>query len=249
MTTIKKLLLQCLLLGCACPSIAIAAGGGWPLESAPIRPTDVASLQSGARTFVNYCLNCHSTAHVRYNALTKIGLTEAQIRENLLFTQPKVTNMMTVSMRPEEAKQWFGVPPPDLSVIARVRGADWLYGYLRTFYRDAESVTGWNNAVFPNVAMPHALWELQGERAGKWVNEKDGHGDLHKVLKLEPAKGGRLSALQYDEVAGDLVNFLVWASEPGAVERKRIGYYVLMALGVLMIVTYLLKAAFWKDVH
>ena len=245
MRTIKNLLA----LFCFLPLAALAAGGSWPLEPAPLRPTDVASLQSGARAFVNYCLNCHSTAHVRYTALKQIGLTEAQIRDNLLFTQPKVTNMMTVSMRPEDASKWFGVPPPDLSVIARVRGADWLYGYLRTFYRDPGTGTGWNNAVFPNVAMPHALWQLQGERAGKWVAEKNGHGGEHKVLKLEPAKGGSLSALQYDEFAADLVNFLVWASEPGAVERKRIGYYVLMALGVLMLLSYLLKAAFWKDVH
>ncbi len=231
------------------PTIALAAGGSWPLDPAPIRPTDVVSLQSGARTFVNYCLNCHSAVHVRYNSLQKIGLTDAQIRDNLLFTQPKVTNMMTVSMRPEDSSQWFGAPPPDLSVIARVRGADWLYGYLRTFYRDQGSGTGWNNAVFPNVGMPHALWELQGERAGKWVTEKDGHGHDHKVLTLEPAKGGTLSALQYDQLAADLVNFLVWAGEPGAAERKRIGYFVLMALAVLILLSYLLKAAYWKDVH
>ncbi len=246
MRTIKKLLL----LLSFCPVVALAAGGDrWPLESAPIQPTNVESLQSGARAFVNYCLNCHATAHVRYNALTKIGLTEAQIRDNLLFTQPKVTNMMTVAMRPDEAKQWFGVPPPDLSVVARVRGADWLYGYLRTFYRDPESTTGWNNAVFPNVAMPQVLWELQGERAGKWVTEKDAHGHDKKVLKLEPARGGALTPLQYDALAADLVNFLVWAGEPDAIERRRIGYYVLMALGVLVLLSYLLKAAFWKDVH
>ncbi len=246
MTTIKKLLV----LLCFCPAVVLAAGGGWPLDAAPLKPTDVASLQSGARAFVNYCMNCHGLAHVRYNALKGIGLTEAQIRENLLFTQPKVTNMMTVAMRPDEAKQWFGVPPPDLSVIARVRGADWLYGYLRTFYRDPDTVTGWNNAVFPNVAMPYALWELQGDRAAKFAMEKDGHGGEKRVLKaLEPAKGGTLTPLQYDQLAGDLVNFMVWASEPGAIERKRIGYYVLMVLGVLVLLTYLLKAAFWKDVH
>jgi ubiquinol-cytochrome c reductase cytochrome c1 subunit len=247
MTTIKKLLI----LLCFYPAVAFAAGGGsWPLESAPLKPTDAASLQSGAGAFVNYCMNCHGLAHVRYNALKQIGLSEAQIRENLLFTQPKVTNMMTVAMRPDDAKQWFGVPPPDLSVIARVRGADWLYGYLRTFYRDPESATGWNNAVFPNVAMPHALWELQGDRAAKFAMEKDSQGVEKRVLKvLEPAKGGTLTPLQYDQLAGDLVNFLVWAGEPGAVERKRIGFYVLMALGVLVLLTYLLKAAFWKDVH
>ncbi|MSQ19476.1 MAG: cytochrome c1 [Betaproteobacteria bacterium] len=242
----KKLLV----LLCFAPALALAAGGSWPLESAPLKPTDVTSLQSGASAFVNYCLNCHGVAHVRYTALKGIGLTDMQIRDNLLFTQPKVTNMMTVAMRPEDAKQWFGVPPPDLSVITRVRGADWLYGYLRAFYRDSNTMTGWNNAVFPNVAMPHALWELQGERAAIFAMEKDGHGGEHRVLKtLEPAKGGALTPLQYDQLAGDLVNFLVWASEPGAVERKRVGYYVLMVLGALVLLTYLLKAAFWKDVH
>jgi len=246
-TTMKRLLAAIAL---AVPALAIAAGGSnWKLEPAPINPTDVGSLQSGAAAAVNYCLNCHSLGQVRYNALTKIGLTEAQIRDNLLFTQPKVTNMMTVAMRPDDSGQWFGAPPPDLSLIARVRGVDWLYGYLRTFYRDPGSGTGWNNAVFPNVGMPHVLWELQGQREGRWVTAKDLHGHETKTLQLDAPKGGTMTPLQYDVFAADLVNFLAWAAEPDAVKRKRIGYFVLMALGVLMLLSYLLKAAFWKDVH
>jgi ubiquinol-cytochrome c reductase cytochrome c1 subunit len=228
---------------------ALAAGGGWKLEHAPINPTDVESLQAGARTFVNYCLNCHGAEHVRYNQLTRIGLTEQQIKDNLLFTADKVTEMMKTSMRPDDAREWFGAPPPDLSVIARVRGPDWLYTYMRTFYRDASTITGWNNAVYPNVGMPHTLWQLQGERAGKWVSEKDAHGHDVKRLQLEPAKGGSMSALDYDRTIADLVNFLAWMGEPAQLDRKRIGYYVLMALAVLMLISYFLKAAYWKDVH
>ncbi len=215
--TIIKLLAALL----ASPALLFAAEGGTPLDSAPIEPRDLPSLQSGARTFVNYCLGCHGAQYMRYNRLTDLGLTEAQIRDNLMFSAEKVGETMKVAMTVKDGKAWFGVPPPDLSVIARSRGADWLYTYLRTFYRDEKSATGWNNKAFPNVAMPHVLWKLQGEQ----------------------------SAVQYDATVRDLVNFLVYIGEPSAPSRKPIGIIVLLVLAVLFVYAYAMKKAFWKDVR
>jgi ubiquinol-cytochrome c reductase cytochrome c1 subunit len=231
------------------PALAFGAGPALKLDAAPIDPTDVASLQAGARTFVNHCLNCHSAALVRYNQLTMIGLTEQQIRDNLLFTAEKVGELMKVSASAADQRVWFGAAPPDLSVTARSRGVDWLYNYMKGFYRDPSTPTGWNNTVYPNVGMPHVLWNLQGVREGAYEEVDDGHGGKTKRLKLGPAQGGSQSTLEYQKTVVDLVNFMAWMGEPHAMERKRIGFYVLIALGVLMLVTYLLKAAYWKDVH
>jgi ubiquinol-cytochrome c reductase cytochrome c1 subunit len=244
------------LLGLAAAAPVRAAEVGWKLGRAEVDVTDKASLQSGARTFVNYCLGCHSASLVRYNALRGIGLTDDQIRDNLMFTAEKVGMPMSNAMNPREAKEWFGVAPPDLSVIARSRGADWLYTYLRTFYRDASAATGWNNAVFPNVGMPHVLWKLQGERVlkveeamkdGKPVS--DGHGGTVKVVRLEQASPGTLSAVEYDRTMRDLVNFLVWMGEPHQLARERLGVWVLYALTILIFLTYFLYKAYWKNVH
>jgi ubiquinol-cytochrome c reductase cytochrome c1 subunit len=219
------------------PFMALAAEGGYRLDQSPNDVRDLVSLQSGARTFVNYCLGCHGVQHVRYKSLTEIGLTEAQIRENLLFTGEKVGDMMK-SPVPAQAKQWFGVVPPDLSVIARSRSPDWLYTYLRTFYRDPKTATGWNNAVYPNVAMPHALWMLQGEMAY----------DAEKKQWSEKSKGA-LSRTEYDATVRDLVNFLAWVGEPAAAERKSIGVIVLLILALVVFpLTYWLKKEYWKDV-
>ena len=215
--TIKKLLAALL----ASPTLLLAAEAGHPLDHAPIDPRDLVSLQSGARTFVNYCMGCHGLQYMRYNRLTDLGLTEAQIRDNLMFGADKVGEGMKIAMTVKDGKAWFGVPPPDLSVIARARGADWLYTYLRTFHRDPKSAHGWNNRVFPNAAMPHALWKVQAES----------------------------SAVQYDATVRDVVNFLVYVGEPSAQSRKTIGVLVLLALGVLFILSYAMKNAFWKDVR
>ena len=225
-----------------------AAEGGYRLDRSPHDPHDLVSLQAGARTFVNYCLGCHGAQFMRYNRLTEIGLTEAQIRDNLLFTADKVGETMKIAMPAKEAKAWFGVAPPDLSVIARARGADWLYTYLRTFYRDPKTTTGWNNVVYPNVAMPHALWTLQGERRLDPVPVKDLAG--HERIKYEwtQVSAGALNPVEYDAAVRDLVNFLVYIGEPAAASRKAIGIVVLFALGVLFIFAYLLKLQFWKDV-
>jgi ubiquinol-cytochrome c reductase cytochrome c1 subunit len=218
--------------------IALPASGaetGYRLDRSPHDPTDIVSLQSGARTFVNYCLGCHGVQYMRYNRLRDLGLSEAQIRDNLMFTAEKVGETMKTPMTVKEGKQWFGVPPPDLSVVARSRGADWLYSYLRTFYRDPKTATGWNNQVFPNVAMPHALWTLQGER-----RLEDG--------KMVQVNQGMQSRTEYDATTRDLVNFLVYVGEPSALDRRAYGVIVLFALGILFILTWLLKREYWKDV-
>jgi ubiquinol-cytochrome c reductase cytochrome c1 subunit len=219
------------------PLLAWSAETGYRLDRSPHDISDLISLQSGAKLYVNYCLGCHGMQYMRYNRLKDLGLSDDQIRDNLMFTAEKVGELMKTPLEPKMGKQWFGVPPPDLSVVARSRGADWLFTYLRTFYRDPKTVTGWNNAVFENVAMPHALWRLQGERG--YDREKHAFTEISK---------GTLSPVEYDMAVRDLVNFLAYVGEPAAGKRKAIGIVVLFALGVLFIFAYLLKKEFWKDV-
>jgi len=235
----KKFLLALLF----APITAFAAGAALHLDKAPDVQGDKAALQSGAKTFVNYCLNCHGASFVRYNRLTELGLTEQQVKDNLMFTAEKIGEPMRVAARPAEQKQWFGAAPPDLSLIARARssedgsGADWLYTYLRSFYRDDKRPTGWNNTVFENVGMPHLLWELQGQQV---LN--------HESHKLELAVPGKLTPAEYDKQVADLVGFMVWMSEPGAGFRNKLGYGVLAFLGVLFVFAYMLKKEYWKDI-
>jgi len=230
----------------ATPFTVGASEAGYRLDRAPIDPTDLVSLQSGARTFVNYCLNCHGAQFMRYNRLTDLGLSEAQIRDNLIFTGAKVGDTMKVALTVSDGRAMFGVPPPDLSVVARARGADWLYTYLRTFYRDPGSLTGWNNAVFPTVAMPNPLWSLQGERSLEMVASEAHHAaPEYKWTQLSP---GTQDTVQYDATVRDLVNYLVYMGEPAATSRKRLGVVVLLALGILFIFAYALKKEYWKDV-
>ncbi len=226
------------------------------LDSAYVDVSNVASLQSGARTFVNYCLGCHGAGLVRYNTLLGLGLTETQIKDNLMFTGEKIGEYMRTAMPARDSKNWFGVAPPDLSVIARSRGADWLYTYLRGFYRDPESPTGWNNTVFPNVGMPHALWQLQGERVRKEVpvmregkEVRDEHGGVLTTVTFETVRPGTETPAEYDKTVRDLVNFLVWIGEPAQAKRKELGVFVLLALGILILLSYLLYKNYWKDVH
>jgi ubiquinol-cytochrome c reductase cytochrome c1 subunit len=225
-----------------------AAETGYRLDKSPHNPTDLTSLQAGAKTFVNYCLGCHGAQYQRYNRLTDIGLTEDQIRDNLMFTADKVGETMRASFGTKEGKAWFGVAPPDLSLIARSRGPDWLYTYMRTFYRDPKSATGWNNLVFPNVGMPHALWQLQGERGLEMVQAKDLAGHVRTEYRWTQLSPGALATNDYDLAVRDLVNFLSYVAEPSAQNRKMIGIVVLFVLGILFIFAYLLKKAFWKDV-
>ena len=205
--------------------------------SAPINPSDKASLQRGAHSFVNYCLNCHSAKYMRYNRLMDIGFTEKQIKDNLLFAGDKVGDTMQVAIDPADAKKWFGVTPPDLSVEVRARGADWVYAYMRGFYRDNTTPTGWNNTVYPKVAMPHVLYELQGEQVRN-----------HETHQLELAKPGKLNPAEYNTFVADLTNYLAFMAEPGKQSRKHMGWWVLLFLGVLLVLAKKLKAEYWKDI-
>jgi ubiquinol-cytochrome c reductase cytochrome c1 subunit len=237
-----------LLLLALVPASVLAAQTGYRLDRSPHEPTDLVSLQAGAKLYVNYCLGCHGVQFMRYGSLTELGLSEQQIRDNLMFTADKVGEPMKVHMDPKAAKRWFGVAPPDLSVVSRSRGADWLYTYLRTFYRDPKTVTGWNNAVYPNVAMPHALWTLQGERRLENVAHADSAGHATVEHKWSELSKGAQSAAEYDATVRDLVNFLAYVGEPAASDRRAIGIIVLFVLSVLFIFAYLVKKEFWKDV-
>lgn len=224
------------------------------LDHAPIDPHDNASLQRGARVFVNYCLNCHTAGYMRYNRLQDIGLTEQQIRDNLIFTEAKVGDLMKTAMDAKDAKEWFGAPPPDLTVIVRSRsshagpGSDWLYTYLRTFYRDASRPTGWNNLVYPNVGMPHALWQLQGDQVVKEA-QAQGPGYMKTVQRLALDKPGSLKPLEYDQLVADLVNYMTYMSEPARHDRETLGLYALIVISILIALAYALKKEYWKDVH
>lgn len=240
-----KRLKNFLFLLAAAPVVAFAAGAGVHLDKAPINVADQDSLQRGARVFVNYCLNCHSAVSMRYSRLEDLGLTEEQIKGNLLFAAEKPGETMRVAMSKGDSKAWFGAAPPDLSVIARSRGADWLYTYLRGFYRDETRATGWNNTVFDKVGMPHVMWNLQGEMVPVYKKE----GEHEVIERLELVKPGSVSLAEYDAMMGDLVNYLVWMGEPAQLQRKQLGVIVLLFLAVFFVVAYYLKKEFWKDIH
>ena len=258
----KKLILSlfaALATGLAFVGPAQAAGGGVAWDKFPAeRVTDLAALQHGAKLFANYCLNCHAAAFKRYNRLRDIGLTEEQIRDNLVFTGAKVGDTMNIAMNPREAKDWFGKVPPDLTLVARSRsaagqgtGADYLYTYLRTYYRDDTKLTGWNNLAFPNVGMPHVLWELQGQQSAVFVDEKDPHDPARTVQVFkgfEQITPGTLSPAEYNLAVADLVAYMQWMAEPVATSRVRLGVWVMLFLAVFTVIAWRLNAAFWKDV-
>ena len=251
---IKRLLASLLLVAAG---IANAAGEGVAWDRFPTEKlADQASLQNGAKLFVNYCLNCHAASYMRFNRMQDIGLTPEQIKSNLLFTTDKVGETMKVAMDAKNAKDWFGAMPPDLSVIARSRsaagqgsGADYLYTYLRTYYRDDSKPTGWNNLAYPNVAMPHVLWELQGERRPIFEKKMD-HGQEAEVFtgKWEVIKPGTLDARAYDDNVADLVAFMQWMGEPVQKSRVQIGVWVLLFLAVFTVIAWFLNAAYWKNI-
>jgi ubiquinol-cytochrome c reductase cytochrome c1 subunit len=253
----KKLLLS--LLAALSLGTAHASSDGINWDRFPAeRVTDMAALQNGAKLFVNYCMNCHSASYVRYNRLRDIGLTEQQIKDNLVFTGAKVGDTMKAAIDAKDAKEWFGAVPPDLSVVARSRadgskgsGADYLYTYLRTYYRDETRPTGWNNAAFPNVGMPNPLWEMQGIQKPVWAEVKDAHDPskvTHVFKGLEPLTAGTMNSEQFNIAVADLVAFLQWMGEPGQNDRVRLGVWVLLFLCVFTVFAWRLNAAYWKDV-
>ncbi|WP_133651098.1 cytochrome c1 [Paraburkholderia flava] len=239
-----------LAVACALLGTPVHADENFPLDRAPDNTENLVSLQHGAQLFVNYCLNCHSANLMRYSRLTDIGISQKEIEANLLFTTDKVGNTMSVAMRPEDAKAFFGATPPDLSVEARARNRDWLYTYLRSFYRDNTRPTGWNNMVYENVSMPHVLWQLQGQRTAKFEDTVDSENGekIHKFLGFQQVSQGTLSPVDYDSSVADLVAYLSWMSEPTQKTRKQLGVWVLLFLGVLCFLTWRLNAAYWKDI-
>jgi len=232
-----------------------AEEGGFPLDKAPDKLNDVVALQHGAQIFTNYCLNCHNAAYMRFNRLKDIGLTEQQIKDNLLFTTEKVGDTMKVSMDPKEAKGWFGGVPPDLTVIARSRagrggsGADYLYTYMRTFYKDDTKLTGWNNLVYPNVAMPHVLWQMQGVRTPVFDTKTEHDEEVKEFKGWTQVTPGTMTSLQYDQAVGDLVAYLQWMGEPAQNSRIQVGVWVSLFLLVFTLCAWRLNAAYWKDIH
>jgi ubiquinol-cytochrome c reductase cytochrome c1 subunit len=236
-----------------------ASAGGIQWDRFPTdKLTDMPSLQHGAKLFVNHCLNCHSAAYVRYNRMRDIGLAEDEIKKYLMFTTDKIGDTMRASLDPKQAKEWFGGVPPDLALVARSRadlargsGADYLYTYLRTYYRDASKATGWNNLAFPDVAMPHALWQLQGERVARFNEQKDPHDasrTVHSFAGFEQVSPGTMTPSEYDNAVADLVAFMQWMAEPTRALRLRLGVWVLLFLALFTVVIWRTNAAFWKDV-
>ncbi len=246
----KKLLVLLVVLGL--PAGALAAGehkscGTVECDNVDIDLGDKTSLQRGARIFVNYCLSCHSASYMRYNRMGHdLGISDELVKENLLFAADKVGDLMKAVMPREDAKDWFGVAPPDLSDEARYRGADWIYTYMRSFYRDSKSPSGWNNMVFPHVAMPNVLYEWQGDQRA--VFKKDEHG-TEVFERLEIERVGTMDQKEYNRAMRDLTNFLVYLGEPAKLVRYEIGIYVLIFLAVFLVFAYLLKKEYWKDVH
>ena len=232
------------------------AGGGDTIawDKAPNKINDLAALQNGAKLFVNHCLNCHSAAFMRYNRLTDIGLTEQQIKDNLLFTTDKVGDTMKANIDPKQAKEWFGANPPDLTVIARSRaghggtGADYLYTYMRTFYRAETKATGWNNLAFPNVGMPHVLWEMQGVRRPIFEERQESGHKVQVFKGWEQVTPGTMTPQQYDQAMADLVGYLQWMGEPAQTQRVRLGLFVMLFLLGFMYIAWRLNASFWKDI-
>ncbi|MSQ56424.1 MAG: cytochrome c1 [Limnohabitans sp.] len=251
----EKILLSLLLTVGVVIGAQASGGEEFHWDKAPNRTNDLAALQNGAKLFVNYCLNCHSAAYMRYNRLTDIGLTEQQIKDNLLFTTEKVGDTMKAAIDPKQAKEWFGANPPDLTVIARSRsghggtGADYLYTYLRTYYADDTKATGWNNLAFPNVGMPHVLWELQGVRTPVFETVAEHGHETHVFKGWQQVTPGKMSSAQYDQAVGDLVGYLQWMGEPSQNTRVRVGVWVVLFLLGFMVLAWRLNASYWKHVR
>ncbi|MFQ2579267.1 cytochrome c1 [Aeromonas caviae] len=232
------------------PGLVLASGGGFPLDKAEYDLSDKASLQRGAATFMNYCAGCHSTQYQRYNRVAAdIGIPDDLMKENLVFTGAKIGDLMKSAMSEKDAARWFGAPPPDLTLVARVRGADWIYTYLRSFYVDETRPFGVNNAVFPSVGMPHVLEPLQGTPRAEFETHTLDGVKMQQVVSIKSDGNGEMNNEEYDQTVLDLVNFLVYSAEPVQQERERMGFWVLGFIAIFFIFTVLLKKEFWRDVH
>ncbi|MBI1422735.1 MAG: cytochrome c1 [Gammaproteobacteria bacterium] len=254
----KKILIALLM---CFPLFAHASEGGENLMKADVNLENKNSLRHGAKLFVNYCMSCHSAKYMRYiHVAHYLGLTDKQMQNLILVSDfsdedkpqgvdKKVGALMTVAMTEQEGKKWFGNPPPDLTLVARVRGADWIYTYLNSFYLDPSRPTGANNTLFHNVGMPDVLWELHGLRKLKETKDKEGNAEGIEPANFEQVTEGKMTEAEYLKATNDLVNFLVYMGEPVKMERQRVGILVMFFLVIFFIFAYLLKKEYWKDVH
>ncbi|MEW5008819.1 MAG: cytochrome c1 [Cycloclasticus sp.] len=244
----KKIIIAlCVLLS----SQVFASSGSIHLEEANVDLSDKASLQRGAKYFVNYCLSCHSAKQLRYSRMAEdLAIPPELVEQNLMFTGEKIFDGMGISMRAEDAENWFGVNPPDLSLIARSRGSDWLYTYLKSFYIDESRPFGVDNLLFPKVGMPHVLADLQGLQRAVYKDVEGADGKTRSVISgLEIAQAGRMNAEEYDQAMHDLVNFMTYMGEPAKLERQRLGGKVLAFIFLMIVIFYFLKKEYWKDIH
>ncbi|MDE2090970.1 MAG: cytochrome c1 [Gammaproteobacteria bacterium] len=241
----------CALLLVLLPGFAYAQDEGVKLESASVDLGNTASLQRGAKYFVNYCMGCHSAQYVRYNSVGHdLGLNDAQLESYLIFTGGKVTDTMVSAMSPTDAQRWFGIAPPDLSLESRSRGADWIYTYLKSFYLDPKSATGANNVVFPKVSMPNVLWDLQGTQKAVFSTVKNPDGSSYQVFDhFEQVTPGRFTPTEFDKADHDITSFLVYMGNPVMLESRDLGLRVIGFLIVFFILAYLLKREIWKKIH
>lgn len=232
------------------PSV-MASSNGPSLDSANIHLEDRQSIKRGAKLFVNYCLNCHSAELMRYSRIGQdLGMTEDEVSSELITTGAKVGGVMEVAIEKEDATRWFGKAPPDLSVISRARGVDWLYTYLRSFYRDESRPWGVNNTAFKDVGMPHVLWELQGLQVPEYEEIVDAHGAKQQIITgFKLVEKGKYTTQEYDEAVRDLVTFLAYLGEPSKLQRLALGKWVLLFLAGFLVLMYLLKKEYWKDIH
>lgn len=230
-------------------SFTVSASGGAGVEHSGANIEDTASLQRGAKWYVNYCMGCHSLSYMRYNRMAEdLDLSEDMVMMNLVFSNAKFADTMDIAMDPEQAKAWFGKTPPDLSLIGRSRGADWLYSYLLGFYQDEYGE--WNNTLLPNLSMPHVLWSLQGIQTPVYRQETSAEGFTHEVIDyFELTTPGTQSPQEFEETARDIAAFLEYAGEPAKLKRKGIGVWVILFLVLFTLIAYLLKAEYWRDVH
>ena len=233
----------------AIPVSAVASETRMALAPFKASLKDKPALQRGAQLFVNYCLSCHSAQFMRYSRMAEdLEIPPEVVERNLMFATDKIGDPMHTTMSKKDAEAWFGVAPPDLSLVARLRGPRWLYNYFQAFYLDENSPSGWNNAVFENVAMPHALHELQGLQRAVFKTETDADGSQREVLeRFERTSAGKLTTQQYDQAVRDLTNFLVYIGEPAKMVRVTYGIWTMLFLGIFAVLAWLLKKEYWRD--
>jgi len=243
----KKLILILLLL----PVANVMASSGAHLEPAQTNIRSKESLRNGAKYYMNYCSACHSLQYQRYSRMAKdLELSEDEVMENLIFTGAKFTDHMTTTMAMEDSKIWFGKAPPDLTVIAKARGNDWLYAYLKGFYKDSSRPSGWNNTIFKDASMPNVLWQLQGLQEAHFEKHTDEHGIVTNTFKeFTPITEGSMSAEEFDSTVRDIVNFLDYTAEPAKLIRLAYAPWVMLFLVVFTFMAYMLKKNYFKDVH